>query len=508
MKPVKSLLFLLGLLFVAIAADFLLELNGYKGFLAGQRTGHSPDTAMPRIFPESDSDARPDEKTRQWQTRLRQDSEMQLYTQIYRNKGWTGIRPELQSLPLVPLEYDTAGAGRFLLQHFLSKLLVLRNPEQSELLTQWYQRPSFWTEELAENRPKFARILCYGDKQQDTLASHRLRHYFQQDFGGAGPGRIPVTAFNGEGSGGIRIEYQGNWHQVSASNANRKGNYGIATSYLAPPPLNALTGKVSQGDIIIRIPGRLSACTGPLFLELIVHEGTRLRDLAIEADNQPLSLSASLSAPGQKRLTYAIPPSCRQIRIGMELNRNCNLYSLSLNDTSGLCVDNLYLPRSHGRVFSVNNRRFLTDQMNLSNTALVLYRFGSSLLPETDAGQDVESKYEGFRLRMLHELSYIRSLMPDLPVVVFGIADKDAEERGLDPAAIRQIQKEAAWQTACIYWNGQKAFPPDMTSLEEADLDAKLFYKALSEEYREFLAKEHRNAALRRAKELQSEKKH
>lgn len=433
---------------------------------------------------------------------------MQLYTQIYRNKGWTGIRPELQSLPLVPLEYDTAGAGRFLLQHFLSKLLVLRNPEQSELLTQWYQRPSFWTEELAENRPKFARILCYGDKQQDTLASHRLRHYFQQDFGGAGPGRIPVTAFNGEGSGGIRIEYQGNWHQVSASNANRKGNYGIATSYLAPPPLNALTGKVSQGDIIIRIPGRLSACTGPLFLELIVHEGTRLRDLAIEADNQPLSLSASLSAPGQKRLTYAIPPSCRQIRIGMELNRNCNLYSLSLNDTSGLCVDNLYLPRSHGRVFSVNNRRFLTDQMNLSNTALVLYRFGSSLLPETDAGQDVESKYEGFRLRMLHELSYIRSLMPDLPVVVFGIADKDAEERGLDPAAIRQIQKEAAWQTACIYWNGQKAFPPDMTSLEEADLDAKLFYKALSEEYREFLAKEHRNAALRRAKELQSEKKH
>ena len=77
-------------------------------------------------------------------------------------------------------------------------------------------------------------------------------------------------------------------------------------------------------------------------------------------------------------------------------------------------------------------------------------------------------------------------------------------ERDLSSEALRQIQKEAAFQTDCVFWNPSRALseacPP---TIDKADFTALLFYQALMDAYRLFLKKELRTMSLQRAKSLE-----
>ena len=383
MKPLKSLLFLFGAIAVLSAAHFLLKRLGHEGF-------SDWESAQPAPVQQSLHE--------RWQ----QDSLMLLYQRIYRFPEHAPSSARLQDIPLAPFQYDTTGAGRRLLRQFFAKLLMLSHPEQAQLIQNCYPDPVFWNENLANNRPYFVRILCYeGAYAPDNRISGTLRQLIQSDFGGSGPDIIPLSqpasSLDPEAKNDLfRIKTSDTWHEVASATDTRRGNFGIMTYYLGPPPLNALaTASHSQdiGQIRIDLPPVFQNYPG-LCMEAFVHEDVLPKDIKIsisgnssrqnpkESSPENILPASVLKCPGQQRLSYPLPQNTQNILLQLVLKRNRNLYAIAFNDTVGVSVDNIFLPRNKGKVFSVNNRRFLTDQMLLANVGLILYH---ELYPKPDA---------------------------------------------------------------------------------------------------------------------------
>lgn len=524
MKPFRSFLFLAGIVLVLLLADFLGRRAGYGSFLnlRTERVVLLPQGRWQGLW-QGRAKAWAQEEDREilsLQEVWAQDTLMNFYRLIYRLDADIFQDEELQGIPVTPFEFDSSQTGRMLLDDFFVKLLVMRNPDYAESLRQWYSKPDFWTEALAHNRKDFVRILHFGDSQiENDRITSTLRRFFQTDFGGKGPGLLPLFA----SYHALQPTVSGAWHTVKAEKNSRRGNYGIYDANLTCPPLQSLvrSKKKVAGTLEYRFPENFNAP----FLDVLVHEDLSASALRITEDGKPVAAEALLETFGQKRLTYPLWPGIRKLKLEVELRKNHTLYALAANDTVGVSVDNIAVRGGAGTVFTPNNRRFLVDQYMLLNTGLIIYQFGVNALKNPSAQNH---DYGYFRMLLLQELTYIRAQMPDVPVIVVGVADKP--QGGLragqisDVEQIRQIQKEVAFQTGCIYWdlceamggkNSMKRWADASPALvssdyvhfteQGAEVVGTLFYKAFLNQYRDFLLRERKSQMLLRAKQLQGE---
>lgn len=525
MKPVRTFLFLLCALTAITAIHFFLVVFSGKGLLELDRnTSASSGIWGRRGFSLQWKTTEENNELKLLQNRWKEDTQMQRIMEIYRIESAIFDNPLLQNIPITEFEYDSNADSRILLEDFFVFLLSLRNPDYTHSIRQWYEKPDFWTEPLARNRENFCRILHYGDSQiENDRISSTIRNLFQNDFGGNGTGLIPLFP---AAPSRIGLYKSPNWHVSKARKDSRKGNYGVYTANLASPPVMSLVSNRKKESGILRfdIPAnKRHPADSRLFIETVVHSDVSDSDLKVSADNQRLEPVSSLSTYGQRRFTFPVPNAAGKAGIELLFGKNHNIYAVSVNDTVGICLDNIAMRGSAGTVFTPNNRRFLTDQYNLLNVGLIIYQFGANAISQTPGtGND----YNYFRMLMLQELSYLRIQMPYIPVIVIGIADTpdpfapDAENPDLN--TIRSIQKEVAFRTGCIYWDlyqamgGENAMQrwaeaqPALASKDRihftargADMVGRLFYKAMLDAYRSFLLKERKSLMKQRALELQ-----
>lgn len=505
MKPIKTFLFLACTLIIVAA----VYLSVHKPNLhAASRPVPNQAQTNRIIVARQQAEKEKEEKEAQAVTSLiqrwEQDSMMLFYKRIYRLDADIFEDAELRDVPVFPFEYDSAGAGKYLLQDFFAKLLALRNPLNAEQIADWYEKPDFWNEDLAPRRTRFVRVLHYGGSLiENDYVSGTLRRLMQEDFGGAGVGLLPLFQTN---ANFITVKKSGKWHISQPNKKMPRGNFGVYGASLTPPPFNALGQRTKdKGFIHIDIPEKLRPQA--LFLEGIFHDEVSEKQLQITAGKQKAAAQV-VEVPGQQHRTYALPAGAKEAELSLTLSKNACLYALALNDTTGICVDNMSVKGYDGAVFSPNNRRFLINQLTLLNTGLVLYQFdGSPLVKNKD--------YGNYRILLMKELAYLRILMPQTPVIVIGTASWG------DVNLILDIQRECALANGCVFWNLDQALggnnalarwaeaQPALVSRNlshftprGADWAAKLFYRSLLQEYRRFLLQEKKRTLLQRARQL------
>ncbi|MDE5544795.1 MAG: hypothetical protein K2I83_05230, partial [Bacteroidales bacterium] len=292
-----------------------------------------------------------------------QDTLMNFYRRIYRLDADIFLDEDLQGIPVTPFEFDSSQTGRMLLDDFFVKLLVMRNPDYAESLREWYAKPDFWTEALASNRKDFVRILHFGDSQiENDRITSTLRRFFQDDFGGRGPGLLPLFA----SYHALQPTVSGAWHTVKAEKNSRRGNYGIYGANLTCPPLQTLVR--SKKKVSGTLEYKFSDSFDAPFADVLVHADLPASALRLTEDGKPVHAVDMLETFGQKRLTYPLSLGIRKLDLEMELRKNHTLYAIAANDTVGVSVDNIAVRGGAGTVFTPNNRRFLTDQYMLLNT--------------------------------------------------------------------------------------------------------------------------------------------
>ena len=174
---------------------------------------------------------------------------------------------------------------------------------------------------------------------------------------------------------------------------------------------------------------------------------------------------------------------------------------LALDDFKGIAVDNIPLRGSSGTDFTKTDLAFFRSMYQMLNVKLVLMQFGVNLVPH------ILDDYTYYQKQLEKQLKTIKSLRPDISIIVIGVSDMSRNEKGIfvsypNIEKIRDAQKNAAFNAGCGFWDTYEAMggknsmpawvnadPPlartDFThfSWKGSIVIAKMFYDALMADY-------------------------
>ena len=358
-------------------------------------------------------------------------------------------------------------------------------------------------------------ILHYGDSQlEGDRITDYLRSRFQAEFGGSGPGILPL----GEEAYRLALlsSVSGNWqkHNLMGTKYKNQGShpYGPLGSYFrfaADPQDSATnTGKPLEAWITFRGKGNSGGKADQYQRCRIFYENYQQavkvsffnRDMKIKSDT--LFPSRSLK---ECDLSFTETPSSLTIRFTGA--GSPDFYGICLDSPSGVSVDNIPIRGSSGLEFTRMNPTLLTEMYRILNVKLLILQFGVNVVPG-----DLDD-YTFYENGLYSQICQLKKLNPGVSVIVIGVSDAslkngDTYESYPNVEKIMNAQKSAALKAGCVFWNlyaamgGKNSMPSWVFAKEPlattdflhfnyagARIVGKMFYSALINDYNEFIRK-------------------
>lgn len=382
------------------------------------------------------------------------------------------------------------------------------------------------------NSNRLIRVLHYGDSQieADRMTSY-IRRRLQSQFGGSGPGLIPAIQPYGFLSPAV-CEYSGDWKRYAGfarrDSMVQHNRYGVLASFSRfsplPIPLVADTivpDSLQNTDTVakerVEYTASLTIKHSP-YAAANVNRYTRVR-LFYGFNTKPFSLklyrgedlvsenmlnaSESLQV---KQWHFACTPAYLHLEFKGE--DSPDIYAMALDGTRGVAVDNIPLRGSGGLIFTNSSNRLLASIYSQLNVKLIILQFGGNITPH------VLENYDYYERLFYRQLSTLKRLIPDVSIVVIGLADMSKKEKDTyvsypNIPIIRDALKKASFKAGCAFWDmyeamgGENSMPswvfaePPLAekdfvhfTVRGARIVAKMFYQALMLEYNGYIKKQ------------------
>lgn len=302
----------------------------------------------------------------------------------------------------------------------------------------------YFFEALDSARKKQVRIAHYGDSSlEGDLISSYLRNEFQQKFGGKGVGFLPITSEDVSFRETAKITFSEGWESISISRNNLEN---IPVGINGKAFINSRESFVKIETIpkfrttkdfnIARIFYNRAASGSSLKYSLnglkeqsiILNAGEKINEISIEKDH---SNSLELSFP---------------------TDRGAIFYGISLEDKTGVCIDNFPLRGSSGVDLKKISPKYLQEFNSLLGYKLVILEFGLNIL----SGRKTNfAKYEEDMVEIVTDL---KASFPQTSFLIVGVRDKAIKRKKnfiTDPSIIRlmETQKRIAMKTNIAFWN-------------------------------------------------------
>ena len=308
------------------------------------------------------------------------------------------------------------------------------------------------------------RILYYGDSQiEGDRITSSLRNKLQMKFGGMGPGLISarmVVSYTQS----VQVWSSSNWRRYtlrdfrdSIISHNRLGLMMNVCRYTLPGRFNKNNGSQTEG--VIRISGSgmgFSSAEEYRYCRLLL--GNIIDSCFIELKaSENYSYSDTLEPlTGLNIVSWQVKQPVKKLEITLRGKTSPDVYGIALDDTSGVAVDNIPMRGSSGTDFTKTDTAFLRKMYTELNAELLIFHFG------VNVAMNVVKSYKYYENLLFRELSALKKIHPDIPIIVIGISDMNISN-GIDSEsisnleAIRTAQKKAAFRTNCIFWDLYKA---------------------------------------------------
>lgn len=258
------------------------------------------------------------------------------------------------------------------------------------------------------------RILHYGDSQieGDRITAY-LREAFQSRFGGGGPGL--TTVFDPKHiNPSVWIDSQGDWQLFSIYNkSTRLDNkaYGLMGQTATLKAFSKGAFKINAS----RWAEKHASNYQKIRLFLAPHTDTvhikgHIRQ--VEVINDPLPPSDDLT-----EINWEFEQQSPSIRFELFSTNDIHILACALDSLSGVSVDNIalrgqstpLLHRTNGDLFKA-----MGEQLNIG---LIIFQFGTNIIPT------VAPNYHFYQIQLAKQFDLLRTYLPDVPVIVVGIAD-------------------------------------------------------------------------------------
>ncbi|HEC44020.1 MAG TPA: hypothetical protein ENI20_14450 [Bacteroides sp.] len=358
------------------------------------------------------------------------------------------------------------------------------------------------------------RIMHYGDSQieGDRMTSF-IRYKLQDQFGGSGIGMQPPVSLYGYQIS-LRHTASDNWRRYTAfgkvDSTLQHNVYGALGSFARfsdyPDSLETDT-TVSEAWISLKQSKR-SFYRSRIFKNCILYYGNASSPVFFEVytDGQLFDADYLESSEGLQTKSWSFEESPEELTIKFKSVCSPDFYGIALDPESGLSVDNIPMRGSAGLLFSRIDPDMLRQMYDSLNVKLLLLQFGGNVVPY------ITDNYTYYERWFYRELVTLKSLVPDLSIIVIGVADMSMKEKDKfvsypNLENVRDALRSASFRADCAFWDMYSAMggynsmpswvfaqPPLATSdfvhfnEKGARVLAEMFYNALIHDYNAYVS--------------------
>jgi hypothetical protein len=267
--------------------------------------------------------------------------------------------------------------------------------------------------EAAREQYQIVRILYYGDSQIELdRFSNNLRPFFQQQFGGGGPGMVPLHQTIPNGA--INQDYAGEyscftlWGELRK---NKENDYG---------PLAKMFRINGNGYFTAMAPNRKGVVDrrdNYSNISLLINNlnGTFSAEITDKTNNAKYALHTD--SAGIQLLDFSSNFSTQSFSIAM--NGNANIYGVLIDDGFGVAVDNIAMRGANGLHFTSMHDSLICETFQLLNVGMIILQFGGNAVP----GLSSEKSVEGYVAGIKSQIKYLQRVASNTPILFIGPSD-------------------------------------------------------------------------------------
>jgi len=294
------------------------------------------------------------------------------------------------------------------------------------------------------------RVLYYGDSQiENDRITSAFREIVQKKYGGAGRGLVPVENMYNTANNLIQTISE-NWETTSVATS---GQEPLDLGFLCKA-FRVVHGENSKDSLTsswIRIrSNHEQAATGYSVVSMYYRASGMSHVSFALNDREPVVKELKGNAIRELRFLLGRTPHSLDLRF--TTNGEITVYGLALESPTGIMVDNIALRGMAVPGWTKIDTSRLKQMASLLDPALVILHYGINVVPH------IASDYGYYKAYLNQELACFSRILPDIPVLLVSVSDMAQKTEGLlasypNLELILRIQKEAALENDCAFWN-------------------------------------------------------
>lgn len=255
----------------------------------------------------------------------------------------------------------------------------------------------------AKSQGQMIRVEHYGDSQieLDRISSN-LRRFFQNKFGGGGPGLLPIVQT-------VPTSTVSQWATESFTAYTSYGigerddnGYGIMGKYYRVYGSGTCGfSRTRTNHVRLLLNDRKGA-----FSAIFKDKNTEYTD-TLQSD----------STTGFKILEWHL--STASSSFTLHFSGTADLYGVMVDNGSGIAVDNIPMRGCSGTIFTKMGTSLLQQSYRRTNVGMLVLQYGGNAMP----GMSSKSGVDYYARQIGKQIKYLKSIYPDTPILFIGPSD-------------------------------------------------------------------------------------
>jgi hypothetical protein len=294
----------------------------------------------------------------------------------------------------------------------------------------------------AINSKSPVRIAFFGDSFiEGDIFCGDLRELLQQKYGGRGVGMVPMSSIVSGFRKSVSHRHHG-WKDYSITDASKAPPLGISG--------HAFTPEKENSWVSLALPKQKSdSCTLASFFYTLQPGSESIVNYSI---NQYGPYTVPLKATGLVERLDIRDNKIGSIKFSFPDTTGLTAYGVSLEDTTGVIVDNFSIRGNAGTSFWKIPSTMLTRFDQLTGYSLVILEYGLNAME----AQKTEFKWYGDA--MVKTIHYLQKCFPNASFLLLSVSDRSMKHEGeyVSMPAVKPFvssQRRACADTGIVFWN-------------------------------------------------------
>ncbi len=304
------------------------------------------------------------------------------------------------------------------------------------------------------------RIAFFGDSFiEGDIFCGDFRELLQQKYGGKGVGMVPMSSAVSGFRKSVSHQHHG-WKDYSLTDTSHTPPLGIAG--------HAFTPKGDESWASFALPKQKndsdSCTTASLFYSL--QPG---RESSVQYSiNYSGTHTAPLKATGQVERLDILNDKIGSVRFSFPDTSGLITYSVSLEDTIGIIVDNFSIRGTAGTAFGKISSSILKRFDQLTGYDLIILEYGLNAMEAEKTG------FKWYGDAMVKTIQYLQKCFPNASFLLLSVSDRSMKKDGeyVSMPAVRPFvisQRRACSDAGIVFWNLFQAMGGEGSMIEWAN---------------------------------------